>query len=954
MASKVSGIVEQIQLGLDGAPRAIASTAYGYCETAAGTAIKNVDMTGFTLNEGITVHIKFANANSASNPKLKFNNEADANAKPIVQYGTTAAGTTSETNGWYAGAVLTLTYDGASWVRDQGFNSAGITSVTIGATSPVQSSTSTAQTSSSASTTISLKDAYGDTKNPYGNKNANTILAGPSSGTAAAPNFRKLVAEDIPDLGTTYVKKSSELLTTNLFAPVSLRGPYISKIDNAFYAANKRWSITATNLSSGSVSELFDGNYETQARISGTSSSVITMDFDPAHQNIAEKNKYFPGYPYGYILISFYSPAGPAAISGRVYCNYQSQGIGWHELTFTPVSDNTTTNIVYRSAHQGYYNMAVLEITIYGNTGNSYGCTAITQIEMHLDRPNSKLTPFLSKYGDETLYYNLTAPKFIGALEGVADKSKAANLTTTTNAITYYTNTTGTFGSKATANGALYATSTNGALQWGTLPIAQGGTGKTSAAEAWTALGGGASGKHDDNYFAKASHNHAASDINSGILDTARIPNLSWNKITSDKPTTVSGYGITDAKTLQSNITDPTVPTTGTNEADAFIDTISQNTNGEISATKKYIPVKNVFIPNTTDTNESIVTDRQAFIPYGNTSHYGVVKVNELNSSTTIPLYIDTSGVLKKCSMYAGGTKVTLNGADKGANTINIYAPTLSGNSGELLISSGANTAPIWTENGIFSSNTWIFSQKLKINPENNDGHSQNLYVHGTAYIDDTTQIGDIIVGSGTSQNMIVTSGNNLDMVLSPTGKLCLYQGGSSGTAKVILNGNTFYPYTDNQVSLGIDGNAWKELYAKTIITTPAGSSTKPIYISSTTKQITESDATVGSQYQPVYLSSGTITAAYPVQYLSWTFANANDNQVVFSNSLFTASTYVLSIVVTSGESNLNGPITWTSGAGTLTLSTSPVTGVVSGYILISFGADLSSTISGTSSHSNT
>jgi len=30
-------------------------------------------------------------------------------------------------------------------------------------------------------------------------------------------------------------------------------------------------------------------------------------------------------------------------------------------------------------------------------------------------------------------------------------------------------------------------------------------------------------------------------------LVTADIPNLSWNKITSDKPTTLSGYGITDA-----------------------------------------------------------------------------------------------------------------------------------------------------------------------------------------------------------------------------------------------------------------------------------------------------------------------------------------------------------------------------------------------------------------------
>ena len=70
-----------------------------------------------------------------------------------------------------------------------------------------------------------------------------------------------------------------------------------------------------------------------------------------------------------------------------------------------------------------------------------------------------------------------------------SSKTNAANITTTTNAIAYYTNTAGTFGSKASANGVLYATSANGALNWGTLPIAQGGTGATTAENARTKLG---------------------------------------------------------------------------------------------------------------------------------------------------------------------------------------------------------------------------------------------------------------------------------------------------------------------------------------------------------------------------------------------------------------------------------------------------------------------------------
>lgn len=81
-----------------------------------------------------------------------------------------------------------------------------VTSVRVQATSPVQSSVSTAQ-ATSLNTTISLADAYGDTKNPYGTKDANKVLAGPTSGNAAAPSFRTLVAADIPDLSATYQVK---------------------------------------------------------------------------------------------------------------------------------------------------------------------------------------------------------------------------------------------------------------------------------------------------------------------------------------------------------------------------------------------------------------------------------------------------------------------------------------------------------------------------------------------------------------------------------------------------------------------------------------------------------------------------------------------------------------------------------------------------------------------------
>ena len=96
-----------------------------------------------------------------------------------------------------------------------------VTSVRVQATSPVQSSVNTEQTSS-LNTTISLEDAYGDTKNPYGTKTANYVLAGPSSGSAAAPSFRALVAADIPNTVKVGSASFADDTSNNSSSPVKL------------------------------------------------------------------------------------------------------------------------------------------------------------------------------------------------------------------------------------------------------------------------------------------------------------------------------------------------------------------------------------------------------------------------------------------------------------------------------------------------------------------------------------------------------------------------------------------------------------------------------------------------------------------------------------------------------------------------------------------------------------
>ena len=78
--------------------------------------------------------------------------------------------------------------------------------------------------------------------------------------------------------------------------------------------------------------------------------------------------------------------------------------------------------------------------------------------------------------------------------------------------------------------------------------------------------------------------------------------------------------------------------------------------------------------------------------PY--TKYLPLSKVAKLGS-TTKPVYISADGTFAAASTYAGGTKVTLNGTDKGASTASLYAPTAVGTDGQILKSNGTG-APTW------------------------------------------------------------------------------------------------------------------------------------------------------------------------------------------------------------------------------------------------------------------
>jgi hypothetical protein len=84
-----------------------AANFYGVCDTAAATAAKTVSITGFKLEAGASVKIKFTHTNTASSPTL---NVSGTGAKSIYSNGSAiAAGMLS------GGTVIEFVYDGTNY-----------------------------------------------------------------------------------------------------------------------------------------------------------------------------------------------------------------------------------------------------------------------------------------------------------------------------------------------------------------------------------------------------------------------------------------------------------------------------------------------------------------------------------------------------------------------------------------------------------------------------------------------------------------------------------------------------------------------------------------------------------------------------------------------------------------------------------------------------------------------
>lgn len=144
---------------------------YGTCSTAAATVAKVVTCSGFVLETGATIVVKFTNYNTGSSATLNVNSTG---AKSIKMYGTTATNTYM----WRSGEAVLFVYDGSYW-QMVGMGTATTTYYGLTKLSSCTSSTSTTV----AATASAVKAAYD--RNSWESISLDTALALADGGTGA-------------------------------------------------------------------------------------------------------------------------------------------------------------------------------------------------------------------------------------------------------------------------------------------------------------------------------------------------------------------------------------------------------------------------------------------------------------------------------------------------------------------------------------------------------------------------------------------------------------------------------------------------------------------------------------------------------------------------------------------------------------------------------------------------
>lgn len=313
-------------------------------------------------------------------------------------------------------------------------------------------------------------------------------------------------------------------------------------------------------------------------------------------------------------------------------------------------------------------------------------------------------------------------------------------------------------------------------------------------------------------------------------------------------------------KVLQTAVSSPSA----SGNASAFIDTISQDTNGKITVTKKNVQIN--ISAGATDDDVVILTGTASTngVSY-DVKHASKGPADGYTSGNTVTSITGAALTFKIPQITVDSYGHTTVAADE---SISLVSPK-----------SGA-----WFNNGFTTVNgSGVTEIGRYLDFHSTTGSTNNYDVRidaGTGAAQNTLYLPDIAgqfvvhtnntaIGSGTIPVYVAASGAvtaSTSTVGSGTKPMWLNAGTLTASASTVgANAQPMYLNSGElTASTANIGGSAKPIYMKdgvlTASTSTIGANTKPIYMSSGT--ITASTATVGSGINPIFISSGTLTAS--------------------------------------------------------------------------------------------
>lgn len=222
------------------------------------------------------------------------------------------------------------------------------------------------------------------------------------------------------------------------------------------------------------------------------------------------------------------------------------------------------------------------------------------------------------------------------------------------NSITYFTDTKGTFGSFNSNNGALYATEENGSLHWGTLPVAQGGTGVASFTTDSIIMSGNSA------TAALTTRSVTNNTSNAAIANNTNIPTMN----------TIYHGLVTVNNASQTRATGIYAPTSAGTAGQFLVST--GNTKAPAWKTLKshsYTPEGRIEVTNATTTvneiSEWISNTPTEVTPNNVVTSTSATAVSVTNEVLTIPASVLTSSVIGASASVTAGTSASLTPNEK-------------------------------------------------------------------------------------------------------------------------------------------------------------------------------------------------------------------------------------------------------------------------------------------------